>query len=437
MKMFRLRRFLVCLMAGICLLACLPAEKVEADYYHVEDQSFFVCGRAIPLPGLELWKPYDNCWEFGNEVFETLHGYRHSESMDSDDDMLREMEPMQCLITEENLRAFVAAAPLGSLFRLCNGDCLYGPDVKGHSQVLLQKDDAGFTVYEGNIGVGVVMISYYTFNTYVALWAKYSFFKYVKYPDVLPFTQQYLASTDLQVSRYQGIAAAEEGCTANTLPFGGKNAGFSLTRSVDPGTELRLTGRVLHDDGSVWYRCSLDGEDRFVSADSVRVKTVDECTRTAAEETAEARRDSVTLYSAPSSAAGESLPLETLKQGDRLRVTGILETADDVCWMEVTTESDVTGYVRGPEICLQRPERYLALGKLSICSDSDDDADKTGTIAAGDEFSGESIVYGQNGSVWIGLPEGGCVRREWTEKVDFIRPVLVRPAENDAERGAA
>ena len=62
----------------------------------------------------------------------------------------------------------------------------YSSDGWGHSQIIVQKDDSGFTVFEGGLSnYPYCREKYYTWNEYVNtgwLGGTYSYIKYVKWP---------------------------------------------------------------------------------------------------------------------------------------------------------------------------------------------------------------------------------------------------------------
>ena len=51
---------------------------------------------------------------------------------------------------------------------------------KGHSQILLSKDNSGVTIYESDDQN--TRIRYYTWSQYVEEYKKYKYFKYIKWP---------------------------------------------------------------------------------------------------------------------------------------------------------------------------------------------------------------------------------------------------------------
>ncbi|MEG1633596.1 MAG: S-layer homology domain-containing protein [Oscillospiraceae bacterium] len=166
-----------------------------------------VNGLQIPLPGYEVGAYANNCRTFAGEIYRLLWNAELSSYRGTDDDMLRELPEGEARrITPENTKAYISAAALGSAIRIC--DNIDGNDSQGtkmHSQILAQRDEEGFTVYEGNIG-SRVRLKYFTWDEYVASWGRYTYFKYIKWPGALPFGSP---DIDWSLPRYTDVGPDE------------------------------------------------------------------------------------------------------------------------------------------------------------------------------------------------------------------------------------
>lgn len=132
----------------------------------------------------------NNCWAFAAMVYKKIWGQTLSCYRGTLDDYLRDVATgKDRAITTENTKLFIEQVPLGSNIRV--SDNINGCDSNGkyrHSQVLVQKDESGFSVYESVDKM--VRVRYYTWQQYATKYAKYKYFKYIKFPvpekDILP-----------------------------------------------------------------------------------------------------------------------------------------------------------------------------------------------------------------------------------------------------------
>ncbi|NLX92910.1 MAG: hypothetical protein GXZ02_03430 [Clostridiales bacterium] len=115
-------------------------------------------------------------------VYKTIWGQSLSCYRGTADDFLRDVPTgKDRAITAKNTKLFVEQIPIGANIRVA--DNINGGDSNGHnkhSQILVQKDESGFTVYESVDKM--VRIRYYTWQQYAAKYEKYKYFKYIKFP---------------------------------------------------------------------------------------------------------------------------------------------------------------------------------------------------------------------------------------------------------------
>lgn len=124
----------------------------------------------------------DKCWAFAAMVYKKIWGQTLTCYRGTEDDFLRDVPTgKDRAITAKNTKLFVEQIPIGANIRVA--DNIKGGDSNGrnrHSQILVQKDESGFTVYESVNKM--VRIRYYTWQQYATKYAKYKYFKYIKFP---------------------------------------------------------------------------------------------------------------------------------------------------------------------------------------------------------------------------------------------------------------
>lgn len=148
-------------------------------------ETYEINGVTLPL---EKWpnggRAYgrNQCWAFATMVYKTLWGRKENNAGGTENDLLRCVGTGSArAITAENTRRFIEMSPLGSHIRL--SQVINGSDSRSrqkHSQILIQKDENGFTVYE-SINPGIRII-YRTWAEYANHHKRYKYFKYIKYP---------------------------------------------------------------------------------------------------------------------------------------------------------------------------------------------------------------------------------------------------------------
>ncbi len=128
----------------------------------------------------------NQCWRYANNIFYTIWG----SNMDEHPSLLEGLSIEERSTTIEHLKKFVGYAPLGSSLRLTSYEGMYDAyDMVGHSQIIVQKDENGFTVLEGGMSMAPhCREHYYTWEEYVNLWCdyEYQYIKYINAPTVFP-----------------------------------------------------------------------------------------------------------------------------------------------------------------------------------------------------------------------------------------------------------
>ncbi len=199
----------------------------------------------------------DECWEYANKLYNKIWGYRFSNAFDAEDNMLRELEDTDLTLTAEHLKAYVSAAPLGSCLRICDSEYLHGSDGWGHSQIIVQKDDAGFTVLEGGLSAAPYCRErYYTWDSYCdSSWpGKYEYIKYIKYPNATPYAEGYLSKCTFY-SSYCTVKLTVNSSDIRTLPCSANTDSASQKiETASKGDEYVTVGLYKNTAGNYWYK---------------------------------------------------------------------------------------------------------------------------------------------------------------------------------------
>ena len=126
------------------------------------------------------------CWQYANNMYTKIWGVSITSTLKTCN-ILEGFSAQDLRLTEEHLKEYIGYASLGSAIRLTNYEGLFsGGDFVGHSQVLVQKDENGFTILEGGMSCpGARREYYYTWAEYLRVWSKpqYQYIKYIVYPN--------------------------------------------------------------------------------------------------------------------------------------------------------------------------------------------------------------------------------------------------------------
>lgn len=165
----------------------LNESEVEPVFYVVRNCVFPLVENGVfygPNDGKNDWPSYgeQNCWNFAMTLYWYIWNCRFSNKTGTDDDMMRSYNSLkERAITPENCRRYLGNAKIGAVIRIC--DDIKGNDRMGHykhSQILLQRDNDGITIYESNDCN--TNIEYFTWAEYASRYGKYKYFKYIKWP---------------------------------------------------------------------------------------------------------------------------------------------------------------------------------------------------------------------------------------------------------------
>lgn len=129
----------------------------------------------------------NDCWNYAQSMYKKIWGSGFSALFDENINMLRNYGDSSLTLTVDHLRTYVGKAALGSTIRICSSEYLHGYDNWGHSQIIVKKDNNGFTVFQGGLSAAPYCNErYYTWSEYVSIWTAarfgYKYIKYIKWP---------------------------------------------------------------------------------------------------------------------------------------------------------------------------------------------------------------------------------------------------------------
>lgn len=128
----------------------------------------------------------NQCWRYANNMYTKIWGVGVS-STTGTCNILTGLSVEEKRLNEEHLKKYIGYAALGSCIRLTSYSGLFSSgDFIGHSQILVQKDENGFTILEGGMSTpGARREHYYTWSEYCRTWSgpNYHYIKYIVYPN--------------------------------------------------------------------------------------------------------------------------------------------------------------------------------------------------------------------------------------------------------------
>ena len=167
------KRILSVLLALVMLATLLPVVAIAANAYSIN-------GKIVRYD--DFTSSPNECWAYANNVYNKIWGRRFSNEFGDVNNSLRNLSDSQLTLTSAHLKAYVSNAKLGAVIRICNSEYLHGSDGWGHSQIIVQKDSNGFTVFEGGLSASpYCREKYYTWSNYLNSYS-YAYIKYIKWP---------------------------------------------------------------------------------------------------------------------------------------------------------------------------------------------------------------------------------------------------------------
>lgn len=176
--MGKTRKVLSIVLALMMLVSCFViADVLGANAYTIN-------GKTVRYT--DFSSSPNECWTYANNIYNKIWGQKFNYNFNDSSNSLRNLSDNQLLLNATNLKNYVSHAALGSCLRICNGEYLHGTDGWGHSQIIVQKDANGFTVFEGGLSASPYKREkYYTWSEYCStgwLGGTYKYIKYIKWP---------------------------------------------------------------------------------------------------------------------------------------------------------------------------------------------------------------------------------------------------------------
>lgn len=143
---------------------------------------------GVSVQYYDFYSSPDQCWRYANNIYTKIWG-TGIYGTTSELNLLEGLSADELLLTEEHLKTYIGYAALGSAIRLTNYYGLYSDyDMVGHSQILVQKDENGFTILEGGMSAAPhCREHYYTWSEYLRVWSgdNYRYIKYIIWPQAM------------------------------------------------------------------------------------------------------------------------------------------------------------------------------------------------------------------------------------------------------------
>ncbi len=151
------------------------------------------------------WQGNGNNMYYARQIYSKIWGYTFSSTFATTDNMLRSLSDDARRITAENTKKFISQAPLGSAVRIANArrdsdPAAFEDDTntpyrlsngkikEGHTLIVVQKNDNGFTYIENNndpVRRNEVSVTWDGFANDKG--TRYEYFRYIKYPSATPY----------------------------------------------------------------------------------------------------------------------------------------------------------------------------------------------------------------------------------------------------------
>lgn len=236
---------------AIILICCLFGSILPLHAYAAN--TYVINGKLISHTDV-AWPGEGECWKYVNALYKKIWGVNFNSNFAGDSstgyNMLRNLSDSKLTLTEDHLKEYVTNAALGSTIRICNSGTLHGNDSSGHSQLIVQKDINGFTIFE-SLSSGRYE-KYFTWSQYCEsgyLGGKYSYIKYIKWPSAPAYSGSNITPTDVtNPDNYKYPDPQTTGTfyrTSPTMKDSGENTYVSWIQAV-----LYQLGYSINIDGS-------------------------------------------------------------------------------------------------------------------------------------------------------------------------------------------
>lgn len=253
---------LLSLLLVLCLVCtALPAASAQSEDTE-EAHTYRINGIDVRFDDAKS-QPGE-CLAYALDIYNIIWGTEFSTRRDIDDNYLRELEVSELTLTEEHLKEYVSMAALGSCIRVCHRSEVNSHDVKGHSQIIVGKDENGFTVLEGGLAAYPhCREHYYTWHEYVStgwLGGTYEYIKYIKCPNTPSHSEVCDFDAEFTVM-----------CPTKSVMAEPWDSSVQL-RVAQSGLKVRVVGYVYNSFDALWY---LTDKGDYISAPYLRTDTYD------------------------------------------------------------------------------------------------------------------------------------------------------------------
>lgn len=245
-----MRKRLLLLMIALCQLlgsfALAASASAEYTVYTIN---------GVDIKADDYSSRPGNCRAYAEEFYRDIWGTGFSNNFYDEDNLLRNLETEEVVLTEEFLKSCVQQAAIGSVIRVSSLTYLHRNDGPlGHTQLIVQKDENGFTVLEGGMAEAPYYQEYYyTWNEFVTahwLGGKYGYLKYIYWPGAPEYSYNYDGDSP-EVSSLLCEAAADST---------GFTAGFAAEdESEITAAYLRVWPQSATEEEAREFACELSG----------------------------------------------------------------------------------------------------------------------------------------------------------------------------------
>ncbi len=232
---------------SLLLVLCLICTALPTAFAQGEDteetHTYRINGHDVRFDDTTS-KPGE-CLAYALDIYNIIWGSEFSTRRDADDNYLRDYDVSELTLTEEHLKEYVSMAALGSCIRVCHRAEVNSHDVKGHSQIIVGKDENGFTVLEGGLAAAPhCREHYYTWHEFVStrwLGGTYEYIKYIKCPNT---------PSHSEVCDFNGEFTVT--CPSKSVMAEPWDSSVQV-RVAQSGIKVKVVGYVYNSFDTLWY----------------------------------------------------------------------------------------------------------------------------------------------------------------------------------------
>ena len=273
------KRILSFLLVLVMMVTMIPALDLHAS----ASNAYVINEKTIHWDDITSKK--SDCWNYANYFYNKVWGHRFNNRFDSSENCLRNLSDGELLLTPQNLKTFVTYAKLGSVLRVCDAEYLHGGDGWGHSVFIVDKDENGFTMFEGGLtNYPHCREKYYTWDKFVEV-KGYQYIKYIKWPSAEAYVPCVHKYTDVGVctstcKKPFDFMGTKDNLVAGTYkitlkggvyPRTDRPYGASTNKAdlIPEGAEVTVEYGVKNHYGNRWFFVAYKGIKGYVSADNM------------------------------------------------------------------------------------------------------------------------------------------------------------------------